>query len=79
MGKVLVYAFDWQDFFNNGSSGNDPAPLGYLAFITVSRIDLTDPAGISITSSTDKELVVEVAELEGFRGPGIVKHGFSLN
>ncbi len=62
--EVLRHAVYGEHFFDEGFSGNDFGPFGYSAFVPVQRINLSDPAGISVTGRTYENLGMEIAEAE---------------
>jgi hypothetical protein len=80
MVEVLFRAINREHFFDKRFAANDFGPFGYPAFITIMRVNLPDPTGISITGRTYEDLGMEVAEMKGLKitlGP--LGHDFSLD
>ena len=77
--EILFDAIYWQDFLDKGFSSDYFGTLGYASCIAIRRINLPDPAGITIRGCTYENLVMEIAEIEFFqviRGGG---HSFSVD
>jgi hypothetical protein len=65
--EVLHHAVYRQDLFDKGSTGYDFGAFGYVSLILVVRVNLAEPAGITVTGRPDENLGMEIAEVVGLK------------
>jgi len=63
--KVLLHTVNRKDSFNEGFSSNDFGAFGYPACMSLLKINLSDPAGITVAGSTDEDLGMNIAPMKG--------------
>ena len=64
MFEVLLDTVDREDFFDKGFPGNDFGAFGYVALVPVWRVNLSEPADITVTRRPDENLGMEIAEMK---------------
>ena len=80
MSEILLHALDREHLLNERFSGNGSGAFGYLAFKAIFRVNLSDPAGITVTGRTDADLWMKAPEMESLQiGIGNLGHDFILD
>lgn len=67
MFEILLHTVHREHFFNKRFRGDNFGSFCNPALVTILRINLSDPAGISVTGRTYVNLGMEIAELEGLQ------------
>ncbi len=62
MVKVLVYAFNRQGFFIEGLVPHFMAPAGNLPFVSSLRINMPNPACITVAGRADEDIRAELSK-----------------
>lgn len=64
MFEILLDAVNRKDFFDKGFTTYDFGSFGYVALVPVWRVNLSDPAGITVAGRPDGDEGMNIAEMK---------------